>query len=109
MNIQKSAASEVREFIDRCPTWQIENEKLSKTFVFKDFLQAFEFMTQVALIAEQHQHHPEWLNIYNRVCVQLTTHESAGITQRDFELANAMDEIVANAPSLSLNSAGERL
>lgn len=100
VNIQKSSASEIQAFITRYPTWKIENRKLSKTFVFKDFLQAFEFMTQAALIVERRQHHPEWLNIYNTIHVQLTTHESNGITQRDFELANAMDEIVANTLGL---------
>ena len=91
--ISKSSASEIKAFIDTNPTWEVINEKLKKTFVFKNFVEAFGFMTQAALIAERVDHHPEWFNVYKTVVVDLTTHEVDGISQRDFDLAIAMDKI----------------
>ncbi len=66
-------------------------DAIVKSFVFKDFVQAFAFMTEVALIAERMDHHPEWSNVYNRVQVLLSTHVSGGVTERDVSLAQAMD------------------
>jgi len=73
--------------------WAIQDEKLSKTFIFKDFVQAFGFMSQVAILAEKQNHHPEWSNVSNTVHIHLTTHEAGGISQRDFDLANAIERI----------------
>lgn len=72
-------------------SWLIVNQKLQKIFVFKDFPQAFGWMTQVAIHAEKMNHHPEWFNVYNRVEVELTTHDSGGITDLDFFLAAKME------------------
>lgn len=74
-------------------TWRISSDKLHKKFTFKDFKTAFEFMTQSALVAESMDHHPEWFNVYNKVIVDLTTHDTGGISAKDFELAGAMEEI----------------
>ncbi len=93
--ISKSTEQELTIFIDANTTWKINEGKLSKTFVFKNFVQAFGFMTQVALIAEKTDHHPEWFNVYKTVVVDLTTHEVDGISERDFSLALAMDKIAA--------------
>ena len=71
--------------------WQLEQGKLARSFRFADFNAAFAFMTRVAMAAEQADHHPEWFNVYNRVDVQLTTHDAGGLTDRDFELARRMD------------------
>ncbi|KAF0138886.1 MAG: 4a-hydroxytetrahydrobiopterin dehydratase [Rhodospirillaceae bacterium] len=68
---------------------------ICKTFLFRDFSQAFGFMTRVALVAEKMNHHPEWHNVYNRVDVVLATHEAGGVTERDIHLAHAMDAIAA--------------
>ena len=73
--------------------WQIADGKLHKTFVFADFVAAFAFMTAAALRAEKMNHHPEWRNVYKSVRVDLTTHESGGITQLDFALAAAMQRL----------------
>ena len=71
--------------------WTIKNEKLCKTFKFKSFIRAFGWMTQIAIWAEKLKHHPEWLNVYNRVDVELTTHDAEGISELDFKLADKME------------------
>jgi 4a-hydroxytetrahydrobiopterin dehydratase len=70
-------------------------ETISKTFVFRDFNEAFGFMCRVALIAEKNDHHPEWRNVYKTVEVSLSTHDAGGVTTRDIELAKAMDAVAA--------------
>lgn len=72
--------------------WEIKNNMLFKSFAFKDFKSAFGFMTSVALDAEKANHHPDWFNSYNKVDINLTTHEVGGITQRDFKLATEIDK-----------------
>lgn len=71
--------------------WELKSDRLTKTFRFRNFVEAFGFMTESALVAERIDHHPEWRNVYNRVEVELTTHDAAGLTERDFRLAEAMD------------------
>lgn len=66
---------------------------ISRDFVFQDFVQAFAFMTEIALIAEKRNHHPEWTNVYNRVAITLTTHDADGLTQNDIDLARHADAI----------------
>lgn len=73
--------------------WQLEEGKLTKTFKFKDFQSAFGFMSMCAFYCEKINHHPEWKNVYNRILVQLTTHDVQGISYKDFDLAAKMDEI----------------
>jgi len=75
------------------PGWKLENDKLHRKFAFADFVNAFGFMTQVAIIAEKMDHHPEWSNVYNRVEVSLTTHDVGGLTELDFELATHMNRL----------------
>jgi 4a-hydroxytetrahydrobiopterin dehydratase len=70
-------------------------DAITKKFVFKDFNQAFGFMSRVALVAEKMDHHPEWFNVYKTVEVTLSTHDAGGLTARDVKLAEAMDRIAA--------------
>ena len=70
-------------------------EAITKTYTFKDFSEAFGFMARAALAAEKLNHHPEWLNVWNRVEVVLATHDAGGLTALDFELARSMDGIKA--------------
>ena len=70
-----------------------KGEHIKKSFQFRDFQQAFAFMTAAALHAERHDHHPDWSNCYNRVNVTLSTHDAGGITEKDFALARCMDEM----------------
>ncbi len=74
--------------------WTLDSEKLSKTFVFSNFIEAFGFMSKVALYAEKVDHHPEWFNVYKTVKVQLLTHEVGGISEKDFDLANKMETFI---------------
>lgn len=73
--------------------WEISDAKLYQEFKFKNFTSAFGFMTQVAILAERANHHPEWSNVYNKVKISLVTHEAKGITKRDFELAQEIDKL----------------
>jgi 4a-hydroxytetrahydrobiopterin dehydratase len=73
--------------------WSVVDGKLHKEFQFRDFNQAFGFMTRVALVAEAMDHHPEWLNVYKTVRVDLATHDAGGITELDFALAGRMETI----------------
>jgi len=68
-------------------------DAITRTFVFRDFNEAFGFMSRVALVAEKHDHHPEWRNVYKTVEVVLSTHDAGGVTHRDIELAKAMNAI----------------
>ncbi|MBA4853341.1 4a-hydroxytetrahydrobiopterin dehydratase [Emticicia sp. BO119] len=75
--------------------WKEEDKKLSRTFKFKDFSEAFAFMTRVALLAECHGHHPDWSNTYNRVHIDLSTHDSGNkVTDKDWDLAKAIDKLI---------------
>ncbi|MGB5344863.1 MAG: 4a-hydroxytetrahydrobiopterin dehydratase [Woeseia sp.] len=87
----ENASARLRE-ID---AWTIEDGKLTREFVFDNFVEAFGFMTRAALEAEKADHHPEWFNVYKKVRVQLTTHECGGISERDFRLARVMDKLAA--------------
>lgn len=75
-------------------SWEIKDAKLYQEFKFKNFISAFGFMTQVAILAERANHHPEWSNMYNKVKIYLVTHEAKGITERDFKLAQEITNIV---------------
>lgn len=93
MAVTKATDAEIEQVLEDLGGWRVENGKLHREYRFGDFVQAFGFMTQAALLAERAAHHPEWFNVYNRVVVDLTTHEAQGITQKDFELARQMEEI----------------
>ncbi len=69
-------------------------DAIERAFVFKNFAEAWGFMTRVALLAESQDHHPEWSNVYNRVHIVLTTHDCAGLSARDVKLAAAIDEVL---------------
>lgn len=74
--------------------WVEEDNKLKKTFEFKDFTEAFAFMVRVAFLAESQGHHPNWSNVYNRVVIELNTHDKGNIvTDKDRKLAKAIDEL----------------
>ena len=83
----------VRELLAQRPGWQLRENRIARSFRFADFAAAFGWMASVALVAERLNHHPDWKNVYDRVDVELTTHDAGGLTERDFELAAAMDRL----------------
>jgi 4a-hydroxytetrahydrobiopterin dehydratase len=93
MTITKVTGPEIQKALAELGSWTVENGKLHREYRFPDFVRAFGFMTEVALLAERAAHHPEWFNVYNKVVVDLTTHEAQGITQRDLDLAREMEQI----------------
>lgn len=78
------------------PEWSLRDDKLAieRKFKFRDFSEAFAFMARVALIAEKRDHHPEWSNVYNWVEITLTTHDAGGLSQRDVDMAAAIDKLL---------------
>lgn len=82
---------EVTDRLKDFPGWSLVAGKLHRDLQFADFIAAFAFMTQVALVAETMNHHPEWSNVYNRVRIDLTTHDVGGISDKDFTLAARID------------------
>lgn len=82
---------EIAAAVTRLPGWSVANGKLHREFAFDDFAAAFAFMTRVAVLAEDRDHHPDWSNIYNRVTIDLQTHDAGGITEKDCELASAIE------------------
>lgn len=87
----KLSESEIQKEVSRLAGWKIVGGKLNKSFEFKDFVRAFGFMTRVAMEAEKMNHHPEWFNVYNRVKIDLVTHDVGGISNYDFRLAKIID------------------
>ena len=92
----KLSAKERDKALGRLNGWVYDEgtDAISHEFKFKDFSEAFAFMTRVALLAQAADHHPEWSNVYNKVSVTLTTHDAGGLTEKDFELAAQIDEIL---------------
>ncbi len=75
-------------------TWQLQDNKLHKTYTFKNFIEAFGFMARAALMIEKMNHHPEWSNTYKQVTVNLSTHDVGGISELDIELAKKLDDLI---------------
>jgi 4a-hydroxytetrahydrobiopterin dehydratase len=87
---------EIEKLISVLPEWKLSDDKstITRGFVFKDFSQAWGFMSRVALLAEVQDHHPDWANVYNKVAITLTTHEVDGLSDRDIRLARDIDALV---------------
>ena len=90
----KLTESVIEEKLKNLPGWSLKNEKLYKEFQFNDFNQAFGFMTRAAIEIEKMNHHPEWFNVYNRITVELTTHDAGGITDNDVNLARILNSLI---------------
>ena len=94
MAIPKLTMSQIENKISTLAGWIVRDDRLHKQYQFDSFIEAFGFMSSVALVAESMNHHPEWSNVYNRVIIDLTTHDSGGISDLDFEFAERVDRIV---------------
>jgi 4a-hydroxytetrahydrobiopterin dehydratase len=84
---------EVRKALARVPKWALRKKKLHREFAFANFSEAFAFMTRVALAAEKANHHPDWSNSWNKVTIDLSSHDVKGLSRRDFDLAAAIDNL----------------
>ncbi|QXQ06970.1 4a-hydroxytetrahydrobiopterin dehydratase [Sphingosinicellaceae bacterium] len=82
---------EIDAALAKLPGWTRSGDAIERSYRFPGFVEAFAFMTRVALLAEKADHHPEWSNVYNKLEVRLTTHDSGGLTAKDVALATAMD------------------
>ena len=92
---RKLSENEIKNEMNKLRGWTIVNGKLNRTFEFADFNEAFGFMTRVAMEVEKLNHHPEWFNVYNRVKIELVTHDVGGLSNFDFKLANIINRIAA--------------
>ncbi|MFQ5982291.1 MAG: 4a-hydroxytetrahydrobiopterin dehydratase [Woeseiaceae bacterium] len=90
---EKLTEAEIEDALTQLEGWTLEGGKLKRDFKFASFVEAFAFMTGAAIEAEKMNHHPEWFNVYNRVNVELVTHDAGGITHLDIELANKMNSL----------------
>ena len=88
---QKLSDAEITEHLARLPKWKLENGKLHRDYKFADFVHAFGFMAVSAIAIEKMNHHPEWFNVWNKVVVDLTTHDAGGVSGKDVELAKLLD------------------
>ena len=101
----------VGELLAGMPMWRYSPERggtINRDFVFADFVEAFGFMTEVALLAQERNHHPEWSNVYNRVSVTLTTHDAAGLSMNDIDLARLMERASTRRACRSVAMSQER-
>ena len=85
---------DIEQELKNLPGWKIVNEKLYREFQFESFNQAFGFMTRAAMEIEKMNHHPEWFNVYNKITIELTTHDAGGITKNDVNLAKILNSLV---------------
>jgi 4a-hydroxytetrahydrobiopterin dehydratase len=93
----KLGENQIENALRALPGWSLQDGKLHRDFRFTDFSAAFAFMTRVALAAEKRDHHPEWSNVWNRVSIDLNTHESGGITERDIVLAQVIHSLARDS------------
>ncbi len=91
---RKLSGEEISDALKRLSGWTIVNGRLHKEFKFKDFKRAFGFMTEVALIAESMDHHPDWANVYNKVIIELVTHDLGGISTLDVQFVESVERLL---------------
>ncbi len=91
--MMRLSQTDIDEELKNLSGWNVVNEKLHKEFQFENFNQAFGFMTRAAMEIEKMNHHPEWFNVYNRITIELTTHDAGGITKNDITLARILNSL----------------
>lgn len=92
--MEKLSNQEIDRELESLEGWKYEENALHTSFEFENFKEAFTLMTRIAFEAEAQQHHPNWTNVYNQLEISLSTHDAGGVTQKDFELARAIEQIV---------------
>lgn len=106
MAAQPLTPAQIDDLADALPAWALVEGKLQRPFRFADFSEAFGFMSRVALAAEALGHHPEWSNVWNRVTITLTTHDTGGLSDLDVALARRIDGIAAGAVAANPKAPG---
>lgn len=93
--VKMEQSQEIESFLQTAEGWVWDGTRpaIKKTFKFNNFVDAFGFMASVALVAEKMNHHPEWFNVYNKIDVALTTHDTGGVSEKDLKLAKSMDKL----------------
>jgi 4a-hydroxytetrahydrobiopterin dehydratase len=91
--MMRLSSEQISEQLKNLPGWTIKDEKLHRDFEFESFNQAFGFMTRAAMEIEKMNHHPEWFNVYNKITVDLMTHDAGGITENDIKLAKILNSL----------------
>ncbi len=94
MGLSQLPQEEIEKELKNLPGWAVVEGKLHKEFKFDDFNQAFGFMTRAAMHIEKLNHHPEWFNVYNKLTIDLTTHDAGGITENDINLAKTLNSLL---------------
>lgn len=89
----KLSTLEIEDRLKKLNNWSLQNNAIEKKYGFKDFKEAMVFINKVAVLAEEMEHHPEWTNVYNKLTIRLSTHDVSGISNKDFQLAAAIDSI----------------
>ena len=84
---------ELKELVVKIPSWEVKTKQIQREFIFANFIEAFSFMTKVALICEKYNHHPNWENVYSKVIIRFTTHDLGGITNLDQTLASEINKV----------------
>ena len=92
--MEKLSDSAIQQQMDNLSGWELVDDGIEKSFVFRDFKEAFSIMTRIAMECEVRNHHPEWSNVYNRLNIRFSTHDAGGLTDSDFNLARTVDAIV---------------
>ena len=92
--MEKLSTNKIEESLTTLKGWSLKEGMIEKTFKFKDFKEAFSTMTRIAFECEQQSHHPNWENVYNTLTIKLSTHDAGGVTQKDIDLAQTIENIV---------------
>ncbi|GGG57090.1 putative pterin-4-alpha-carbinolamine dehydratase [Croceivirga lutea] len=93
MSLKKLSTEEIKTQLIQLSNWEYNDECIEKTFTYADFKTAFAVMTRIAFEAEAQSHHPDWTNVYNTLVIKLNTHDAGGVTQKDIDLAHAIEKI----------------
>lgn len=94
--MEKLTEVEIGERLEKIADWKFSEGVIEKTFVFKNFKEAFSMMTRIAFECEAQNHHPDWSNVYKTLNVRLNTHDAGGVTEKDFQLAESIEAVVNN-------------
>lgn len=92
--MKKLSEQEATKKLENLEGWEYKDEAIHTSFEFEDFKEAFSFMARIAFEAEAQQHHPEWSNIFNQLNISLSTHDAGGVTEKDFKMAQVINEIL---------------